>query len=279
MFARLFLVLTLLIIPQTSFAKVRVVTSIAPIATLFSMIAEDKAEIFSLTSSSGCPHHYSLKPSDLKHASNADLFVYIDNTFDTFALLLAHKAKADILRISDINGLKLEKDNWHIWLLPENAEAILKVAASKLSALSPQDKEFFEANLAKNLHKMEILSRRRMAVISNIKNLVLLTDSAEYLFAGTEVLRLYKQDDYASIRMTNQLKELAKDRERWFVISSNQSLSKYRNLLNSDSNIVQLDTENWMLAGDLGSLYYRRYEEILDKMSACGASQKNNYLD
>jgi zinc transport system substrate-binding protein len=262
-----FLLMILLISPHASYAKIKVVTSITPLASLVAMIAGDRVEISNLASGDACPHHYSLKPSDIKNAKDADLFIYIDDGFDLFAKSLLTQSHAKILKISEIGGLKLEKNNWHLWLLPENAMAILRAVASYLKELTPDDMIFFENNLALHLDRMAALESQRSKSLHSELKFTLLSDSADYLFFGADASKLHQHDEYSSLKIIDELPKLSKD--RCFIISTSQSYDKYRNLLGTDAHIAQLDTENWATSLDLAELYYARYEEMLKVIEAC----------
>lgn len=262
MISRILLIL-LFLTPNLSYAKINIITSITPIASLVAMVAGDKADITVIAKTQACPHHYALKPSDLKGAENADLFVYIDDDFDVFAKLLLAKSRAKVLKISKIEGLKLVPHNWHLWLLPENAELILRSAEKLLSELSPENREFFKGNLKRSLAKMQRLEKQRQNVMASKTKFILLTDSAEYFFMNTKALvqKLYQRSDYSSIKMLSRLKEA--DSAAIYIISPNQDLGKFRHLLGEHTKIIALATENWEESTNLEDVYYAQYEKML----------------
>lgn len=253
----------ILLTPNFCYAKINIVASITPVASLVAMIAGDKADISVIAKSQDCPHHYSLKPSDLKVAKNADLFVYIDDDFDVFAKLLLPHSSARVLKISQIESLILAANNWHLWLLPKNAELILRSIEKSLSTLSPNDREFFKNNLEHSLAKIQALEKSRQDIMSATAKFVLLTDSAEYFFMNTEAIvqKLYQHSSYSSIKMPDRLKE--SDKSAKFVISLDQNLSQYKNLLGEDAKIIPLATENWENNKDLNNLYFIEFEKML----------------
>ncbi len=205
----------------------------------------------------------------LDQLQKADIFVYIDNDFDVFAKALIKKSNAEIIELSKADGLKLAPGNWHIWLLPNNAEAILRLATNALSVKMPDQSNFFENNLALSLKKMQDLELRSLKII-DISNTVLLSDSAEYLFMGREgVQKIYSHGDYASIKSTQDIKSLSEDHSKCFVISSGQSYKKYRSLLGENAHIAQVSAENWVGGGDLANLYYEQYSGILEVLESC----------
>lgn len=259
----------LFLLPNIAYAKINILVSISPIASLVAMIAGNMADVSVIAKTDSCPHHYALKPSDLKNAVKADLFVYIDDDFDAFAKLLLSKSKAKVLKISDIKELKLIPHNWHLWLLPENARLILKAAEKVLSAMSPDNADLFKDNLKISLPQIDQLEERRKAAITEGSRIALLTDSAEYLFIDTHVTlnKLYQSSDYPSIKMLDRLKNV--DKAACFIISTEQNEIKFKNLLGLEHTIIQLATENWGDSLDLEVLYFREYGTILESLKYC----------
>lgn len=257
----------LFFLPSLSYAKISIVVSITPIASLVAMVAGDKADVSVIAKTQDCPHHYALKPSDLKSAENADLFVYIDDDFDSFANLVSAKSNAKKIKISEIEGLKLAPHNWHLWLLPKNAELIMQSIETMLSEISPQNAVLFKDNLERGLFQMQQIEEQRQGVMASATKFILLSDSAQYLFMDTEasVSKLYQHSDYSSIKMLDRLKNT--DSEALYIISLDQDLGKFRHLLGAKARIAQLATENWRESSNLESLYYKEYGEILLSLS------------
>lgn len=267
----------LFLLPSLAYAKINVAVSITPVASLIAMVAGDKAEVSVIAKTEDCPHHYALKPSDLKSAERADLFVYIDDEFDAFAKLLLAKSNAKIFKISETPGLRLIPHNWHLWLLPENAQVILESAEKMLSEILPENESFFKSNLKRSLEQIKGLEKRRQGIINSDTRFILLTDSAEYLFMDTKssVVKLYMHSDYSSLKMLNRLKDT--DNTACYVISLEQDLGKFRHLLGAQAQIIQLATENWGESRDLENLYYKEYEAILFSLSKLKSLQICNY--
>ena len=249
---------------EASATRVKVVTSITPIASLVSMIAEDKVEISSIAKDQGCPHHYTMKPSDLKLFQNVDLFIYIDSKFDSFTDKIIPKIQGHILGISTLDGIRIENNNWHLWLLPKNAMIILESITQSLCAISQENQALFKRNLAVNLKKMEQLERERVQSIGNITQAVLLSDSAEYLFLDTHsnYEKFYQNYENLSIKARATLLDLKK--KGACFIANNHNSELYRKLLGPDATIATISTENWTISNPLKLLYYREYTEILD---------------
>ncbi|MFU7503349.1 MAG: metal ABC transporter solute-binding protein, Zn/Mn family, partial [Candidatus Tisiphia sp.] len=84
--ASIFIAMIITLFNYAAFAsgKVKIVTSITPLAAIIAMLVKDQAEIVAIANNDDCPHHYNLKPSDLKKVKDADIVFYIDEQFDGF---------------------------------------------------------------------------------------------------------------------------------------------------------------------------------------------------
>ncbi|MES2215355.1 MAG: metal ABC transporter substrate-binding protein [Pseudomonadota bacterium] len=268
----------LLIILGLCFARpsvaTNIVTSITPVASLASMIAGGRAKVINIANDPGCPHHYSLKPSDIKNFENADLFIYIDEKFDGFAAKILPQIYGHVLHIGGIAGLKIENNNWHLWLLPQNAMIILEEITKLLCQISPENKAFFEHNLALNIEKLQQLELKRQSVMSSISDTIILSDSVEYLFdQSTKCTKFYQSYEHLSVKAMNDLSGLSKKSNLCFI-TDGQSLGRYRKLLGRSAHLIGISSENWAPLGALDTLYFREYDKILDEIKAgCRSSE------
>jgi zinc transport system substrate-binding protein len=79
-----FFLLTLIAIPQISLAAPKVVVSLKPIHSLVANLMKDVAEPELLINDGGSPHGYSLRPSQAKMLSNADLIIWVGPEMESF---------------------------------------------------------------------------------------------------------------------------------------------------------------------------------------------------
>jgi zinc transport system substrate-binding protein len=265
MIRKVFVLLTICLASSAYAKQLKIVTSITPLASLASMIVDDVAEISSITNDAGCPHHHTLKPSDIKRFNDADLFIYIDDKFDNFVVTILPQVRGQVLRVSNLRGLKIENGNWHLWLLPQNAITILENITDLLCQLLPEKKSIFEHNLALHLEKMNQLELRRLNAMHNIHKAIVLSDSAQYLFldSDTRYEKFYKNYEHLSVKATSILSNLVKEKYTCFI-SDTQNLLGYRKLLGQDAKLVGINTENWIVSDTLNLLYYKEYDGILD---------------
>lgn len=251
-------------------AKIKVVTSITPIASLFAMVGGDDIDITILSKSDGCPHHHSLKPSELRNIENADILAFIDKNFEGFMIPVISKSNGRIFEISKIPNLIVSNNNWHIWLLPSNTMLILKSILELLVELRPENVASFQNNYDEGIRILKGLENKRLSILKINVSYILLSHSAEYLFYNFSNIKKMYQSDYTSIKNLNILeKEKVSDQLCCFVLDANQHMKTYSNLLGTKAHIISINAENWSNSYILDSLYYNEYDKILDTIASC----------
>ena len=253
----------------------KIVTSITPIGSIIAMVTRDAAQIVAIDASSGCPHHYHMKPSDKDKVNNANMMVYIDNHFDGFAGRLFEGFQGKVIKISDIKSVKLkgssDKINWHIWLDLNNALALQEEVVSYLSSEFPAIKDAVLSNLEESRVQIAELMKLKADALKSVGELVVLSHSLEHFFTGSEakITKLYQKsnsslNDFAKLDST-----LNVDSDLCIVLDSTQDPKAYEKY---NKKIVQLESENWVLDdcmhGD-SKLFYNKYINIINNLKAC----------
>lgn len=195
-----------LIIPQTVFAELNIVVTIKPLYSLVHNVSGDKNSIQLLINEVSSPHHYQIKPSDIKTLENADVIFAIDDKFEVFLsnYFSKHKLKATIVRMSDSKGLRFLKvrskqdildgaykkhcgckhghKDLHFWTDINNAKRMVYNIDDILSALDPKHKEYYENNAKKTIAKLTSLDKEislKLAPVNNQK-FVVFHDAYQY---------------------------------------------------------------------------------------------------
>ena len=166
---------------KNSLIKPLVVTSIKPLEYIVADLAGDFIELRSVLSASGSPHHYSLKPSQVRMISSSDLLVWVGPEFEHFLAKLASQRQAKSLfqlvsltqntgqtdaendyskdfagahkraYISGSNTIEHKPHSHagkdlHVWLNPENVAEIVKPLTQSLLELIPQHEDAVRKN-------------------------------------------------------------------------------------------------------------------------------------
>ncbi|MBF5094511.1 zinc ABC transporter substrate-binding protein ZnuA [Azospirillum sp. INR13] len=201
----------------------KVVVSIKPIHSLVASVMHGVGEPALLVRGGASPHSYTMKPSDAKALSAADLVVWVGPELESFLEkpLKANAPKATLLTLMDLKGLTLletreggaweahdhgrkgghdhkghdhkghdhaeehEELNSHIWLDPANARAIVKAAAEALAAKDPADAEAYRTNADRTLQQLDALDAELKAALAPVKDkpFVVFHDAYQYFEA------------------------------------------------------------------------------------------------
>lgn len=163
-------ILTCLLTASSIYAKtISVVTTTSDLKSITELIGSDKVDVFSIATGFQNPHFVDPKPSYIIKLSKADMFVTVGLDLETgwSPQLLLSSRNPKIQKGSDgyvdaSTGIALmqvpstvnraEGDihiygNPHYWLDPLNAKQIARNICNGLGKISPENKDFFEANL------------------------------------------------------------------------------------------------------------------------------------
>lgn len=155
-------------------AAPRVLVTTKPIHALVAGVMAGVAEPDLLLKGAGSPHDYTLRPSDAKLLSRAELVVRVGEDFETFLnkSLTSLAGKARVVSLDRLPGISLlpareggvweghdhgEEEhadhgqghaeiNLHLWLDPQNGRAIVAALVKTLAELDPAQAERYRQN-------------------------------------------------------------------------------------------------------------------------------------
>ncbi|MGB9826134.1 MAG: metal ABC transporter substrate-binding protein, partial [Desulfofundulus sp.] len=145
--------------------KIRVVATIFPIADMARQIGGDKVAVVTLLPPGASPHTFEVTPQQMKDMGGAQVFLKVGAGLDLFADKLAAAAGPNMKKITLVDNMKLVRSlagahqdghggysgvNPHVWLDPILVrDEIVPVIAAAFSEVSPENAEYFAANLKK----------------------------------------------------------------------------------------------------------------------------------
>jgi zinc transport system substrate-binding protein len=184
----------------------RVVVSIKPVHSLVAAVMEGVANPDLLLAGAGSPHAYALRPSDALALQEADAVFWIGENLEGFLArpLQALARGARLVTLHEAEGVRLlpgrESGGWqahahsqpdradahehghqhenadmHIWLDPQNAQAMVRTIAKTLSQIDSRNKERYTANaslLDQRLTQLDIGLRERLAPVQGVPYIV-----------------------------------------------------------------------------------------------------------
>ncbi|WP_082805285.1 zinc ABC transporter substrate-binding protein [Pseudomonas sp. BMS12] len=183
---RLFALLFISLLSLAAQAEVRVLTSIKPLQLIAAAVQGDLGQPEVLLPPGASPHHFALRPSDMRRVQEVDLLYWIGPDMENFLpRVLASREKPSIA-VQDLAGLTLRRFGQekggegahehhdeehdhdhrpgsldaHLWLLPANARVIATRMAADLSAADPTNAARYQANLQAFAGRLEALDAR-----------------------------------------------------------------------------------------------------------------------
>jgi len=257
---------------NAAMAQFRIAASNTPIASIVSLIVKDKAQVTSICNvNNGCAHHYSVKPNQVSEVQNADILVYINDSFETFMpKLLSSGKKQMILRLSDIELVSVQ-DNWHVWLSIENIRRIAGYVLLNLIKFDSVNTDFYSQNYQDVLKMLDNMEKSAQN-LKNLKDVVLLDDSLEHFFSNftTDIKRFYSAAEHMKPQELENLKELIKTRHpKCIFMSSKQDAGKLSEYLKNQTRVVSLDTESWETQPPYDKVLEQKMMNMINAAASC----------
>lgn len=273
--ASIFIAIIMILLSQVSFAnvgRIKIVTSITPLASIIAMLVKEQAEIVAIANNNDCPHHYNLRPSDLKKVKDADIVFYIDEQFDGFAGKLMNGHSKNVIKISNFNRLKIISNdsysNWHIWLDLDNVKILLEQLSQILSQRFPEISSAVYQNFEEAKKQIDDLAKIKHQRLASLTDVILLSDSLEYFFDNSQkrVAKLYSSDQKSLKYISNLEHLLSMSNSKCLLLSLDQDVALYKNF---KVEVVAIESENWQVTNINSDLFYNQYLKIINQMSKC----------
>nr|WP_302056030.1 zinc ABC transporter substrate-binding protein [Pseudomonas sp. SBB6] len=173
-------------------AEVRVLTSIKPLQQIAAAVQDGVGTPGVLLPPGASPHHYALRPSDVRRVGDVELLYWIGPDMEGFLPRVLKTRSKPSVAVQDLPGLHLrhfgedshshDEDgddhdhdhrpgslDAHLWLSSVNARVIAAKMAADLSAADPANAVRYQSNLKTFGERMDALDARlkkRMAGIS-----------------------------------------------------------------------------------------------------------------
>lgn len=168
---RFLLILTMAFWASGALSAVRIVTSLPDLADLARNIGGDRVTVDYIVKGNQNPHFVEVKPSYMMKLKKADLFMIIGMELEMWAPQIIDGSRNAGLKTVDLSRSieKLEVParmdasqgdvhrygNPHYWLDPRNVKILLDEMLTAMIQVSPGDEEYFRANAASFLRKLD----------------------------------------------------------------------------------------------------------------------------
>jgi ABC-type Zn uptake system ZnuABC Zn-binding protein ZnuA len=175
--------------PATGSAKMLVIASITPLASIVQSVGGDLVEVKSIARGTEDPHFVEVRPSFMMAIRNAKLYVSIGMSLDFWARPLIESARSSDIQVVNASlgihvlGLPTERvsaklgdvhpeGNPHYWVDPFNVPIIVKNILGGLSKVDPTNEATYEKNaraFLDELKKADTEWRKRLAPYAGTK--------------------------------------------------------------------------------------------------------------
>jgi zinc transport system substrate-binding protein len=185
---------------HASNTQLTIITDIAPVHSLTSMIMGETGTPHLLVPPTQSPHHFSLKPSQAQLLSSAHLAIFIDDEFTPPLTRQMNATNNDITRLelnSILTGLSSadmveadmgehhkhddtlhnkehnevnQHDDLHTWLNPNNAIVWLQHIAQTLSELDPDNTDTYNRNAQHAITQLNVLNENLTQLLQGVRN-------------------------------------------------------------------------------------------------------------
>lgn len=179
--------------------KKTIYASFFPVAEFVKMIAGDKFDVKTIIDSSDEPHSFELTSQAMKELGSADLIAFNGAGMESFINDLKDNIKDDdkfldlsaglTLLDSSGEGSDMTSVNPHTWLSIKNAKLMVDNIYRKLSAMDPDNQNYYKENLDSTLSKFDELDNKFTEELSKVK------DKEKY-FVVSHAAFNYLADDY-----------------------------------------------------------------------------------
>ncbi len=177
----------------------RVLTSIKPLQLIAAAVQDGVGQPEVLLPPGASPHHYALRPSDVRRVREADLLYWIGPDLESFLPRVLEGRSKPNVAVQDVPGMTLrhfgdshaEKSEHHhadhgqpadqhdhdhrpgsldahLWLLPANGRVIAHKMAADLAQLDPANAARYQANAEAFAQRLDALDQRLKSRLSGL---------------------------------------------------------------------------------------------------------------
>jgi len=186
-----FLTLFVAFIAFSAHADVHVLTSIKPLQQIAAAVQEGAGSPEVLLPPGASPHHYALRPSDVRRVAEADLLYWIGPDMEGFLPKVLTSRSKTTVAVQSLPGMKLrhfgedshshDEDHddhdhdhrpgsldAHLWLSSVNARVIAGKMAADLASVDPANADRYTRNLATFTQRLDALDTRIKARVAGV---------------------------------------------------------------------------------------------------------------
>lgn len=190
--ARVLVVLAVVLCSLPLRAEVQLLASIRPLQLIAAAVQDGVGAPTVLLPGTASPHHYALRPSDVRRVREAQLLYWVGPDLETFLPRVLQGRTGPSLALQSLEGLQLrhfgadheahesaadQHDHAHrpgtldahLWLAPGNAKLIATRMATDLALADPANASRYQANLKAFSERLDALDRRLSERLESVR--------------------------------------------------------------------------------------------------------------
>lgn len=174
----------------------RVLVSVAPYKYFVNMIAGGAVEVEVMVPAGASSHTYEPTPKQMIAASQADIWFYLGESFETKArdALKAHNPKMVFTDLrQNVDLIKTHHcakhsgcEDLHIWTSPKMSKIQAETIAKTLSEVYPDFKDVFAGNLKVFLSELDDMNTQIGAILQKMPNRTIMVSHPAYAYMARD---------------------------------------------------------------------------------------------
>ncbi|MFN3947704.1 MAG: metal ABC transporter substrate-binding protein [Aquificaceae bacterium] len=170
-----------------SFAKDLLLSSTYPVYYPLSYMAGDKFSVDTLIKTQADPHHYELKPSDIRRLQSAKAFFYLG--IEGWERKIARRLPKDKTYAlnKNIDFIKVGKhSDPHLWMSPRAYAKLVENIRDALISLDPSSADHYRKRYEEFMKELKGLDEEYAKALSSCRNRILIITHLSVLYLGRD---------------------------------------------------------------------------------------------
>jgi zinc transport system substrate-binding protein len=142
----LFICLNLCLLPATTLAAARVVTSIAPLQEVTTELMRGVTSPQSIITDGASAHHFAFRPSHMRLLQQAELVIWIDRNFEAGFQRVSETLPKSVDQLEVLPALGIDSDDGHIWYSPRQLQLLIAIITTHLVQIDPANETLYRNN-------------------------------------------------------------------------------------------------------------------------------------
>lgn len=178
----------ILAITDVAVAQPKVLASIKPLQLIAADLMAGIAVPELLIPANVSPHHFTLRPSDIRKMTDARLVLWVGPQMETYLtnFLGQLDGQATVVEVAALSGVVLHRpggefasesepradDRYdpHLWLNTQNARLVAEQIIQQLMTLDPKNQSRYQANLSRFVSSIDVLDKTTRTDMERLKD-------------------------------------------------------------------------------------------------------------